>query len=291
MHLITFFGAQGPVGRGLRDALLAQAEPLLACRYFVPEREVFAAPIREALGRGDADADRQWSMIARIAGEKTADGLFLVNEHYWSSSAQILDGGELYADAEGKSVFIDELFRPQRYTIMIAIDNFAEFFPKLRNETLRQTVRDMPWEAVYELSWYDMVLGLRAACPRAEFVVIRSETFPGNAHHLLRRLLPAAEFPTDESEDLIRSSIRWRGHNGLNDMVAEGRLSAEDTVPFVQSFRKGRPNRKSQLDVGFDRDMVELLTSRYDEDWRKIVALQGDEAPLGYVVVPPDGQL
>ena len=165
MHLITFFGAQGPVGGGLRAVLDASSDALAACSYFAPHREVFAAPIREAIDAGTADADRQWSVISKIADGPAPDGLILVNEHYWSSSALILDGGELYADAEGKSVFIDELFRPQRYTVLLAIDNFAEFFPKLRNKSLRSVVRAMPWEQVYELSWYDMVLGLRAACP------------------------------------------------------------------------------------------------------------------------------
>lgn len=288
MHLITFFGAQGPVGGGLRTVLNASTDALARCRYQAPHREVFAAPIREAIDAGDADADRQWTVISKIAEGPTPDGLFLVNEHYWSSSALILENGELYADAEGKSVFIDELLRPARYTIMIAIDNFAEFFPKLRNKALRSAVNDMPWEAVYELSWYDMVLGLRAACPRAEFVIVRSETFPAIAHDLLRRLLPdAAYVPEQENEDLIRSSIRWRGQGELNAMVAEGRLIPEVTVPFVRTFRKGRPNQTSQRDVGFDRDMVELLTSRYEEDWRKIVSLQRDDPPLGYVILPP----
>lgn len=296
MHVIGHFGAHTPFADEFLALLRRNAAVLAAAGFAVPDREVFAPVLREAFLDGDLTPERRAELAEVLDLPEGTHRAIFVNEHFWSSPLGLLNESELYADAEEKSGFFFDFVGATGQSLLVTIETMADFLPRFPNEPLRRRIARTDWADLFELSWFELVDGLRKALPECELLVLDYRYAPALMPRVFGHLVPEIEYGTlAGAYRYAKRNLHWPGRDRLAALIEAlepgSSIDPGILLGLMDSHPRALLDPKTREDLGIDEDLAELLAIRHREDLGRIRALAANadsaDAERGFLVIPP----
>jgi len=155
--------------------------------------------------------------------------------------------------------------------IIVCIDVLPAFFLAAGSAPLELRVKNTPWEALYELSWADLVQEVLDALLRAEVLVLG----PGAAGSasLMQVIFGAVEPGLSKRHLPLRAVVSETGHAVLDQIASQDDVAPSVLADLYQSFAT-RPSVEEVTNrLGIDKVTQALLDQRFDEDLRALSAM------------------
>lgn len=175
---------------------------------------------------------------------------------------------EMFPDAETKLAGLGGVIRKAR--IIVAADSLAPFFMTANNDLLEARVRNAGWEALYELSWADLVREVSEAIPEADILVVTARGAGRVADSFLDRIFGEEARQAPARYAFFRHLITETGHAVL-DRLLTSNAPSEDMLAEIYASFSVRPSAEDVAErLGIDKTTRILLDQRFEEDLAEI---------------------
>lgn len=241
--LAYHLGVQGRLGKRLNQHLQANAEQLLAAGIYAPIGSAYRPHLREYLAKNKfGNVADQAGALAAMQCPANYLGITLSNDQGLSAKQAIFDKGELLFWAENRIKKLANLFENHRLMFVIEVENFATFLPRLAHELHPPGIEALDTWELEDFSWADLIAGLAATYPEAEFVVVPTETLATSFFDIVAKMTVGAAIPkpnapehiTREKIDALQLAI---GANMAHQLAPDVAERFEDVLGWDEEAR------------------------------------------------------
>lgn len=261
--LTILLGPQTPLSLGLNAIARDHAHALARFGLnALPSR--FASPIlRHAIDDRPVD-------VRRIEFLDALPKLpaFLSAVNFFGPPHEGLAKHEMFPRAEQSLARLAEVAPQMR--VCLCVDTLPAFFMTAASDILEARVQNTPWETLFELSWADLALEIKAALPGCELLVLT----PRAAYHPdTLPVLGAGALP--DQRLLLRALVTETGRAVLDRMVPAQVDDISVLSDLYVSFRAVASPVDVETRLGLDKITQALLEQRLEEDIARMKTLPG----------------
>ena len=231
-----------------------------------------ASPLARALALGPGTGEERWATFLEALPAAAEKPVFLSALNFLGAPAAAISARDLFPGAEELFTGLaGALTTPSR--LVIGIEPLHCFFAASASDALAARVAKTGWEALYEISWADLVEEILNCFPGAETIVVTPESGmlrPGQLSETLFGLAGQA-IPSRAFQD---AHLTTEGRAALSQIAPEH--ASEPTLRELFERLGNVPEREVLASrFGIDRLTSTLLTQRFDEDVERLSAMEG----------------
>ena len=178
---------------------------------------------------------------------------------------------ELFPEAESQLGGLAEVANDRAFRLVVAPDLLPDLFLAGSVSGLEERVRKTAWEQLYEISWADLIAGVRSALPGADITVLTHSGVALGDEPLARHLFGPAAAIVDDAL-FLRECLNDTGKAVLARMGG-GSPPADVARDLYRSFADRVDAALCLERLGLDRLTRKLLMQRHDEDIERIRSL------------------
>lgn len=282
MEIALHIGAHCTDEDRLLKSLGRNRDQLKGFGILAPPAGRYRAIMRDVATRlrgASASDEMQDALLESILSGADPERLILSNKNFLSAPGQSLGDGKLYPKTH-KAAWLRALFPDHPVSFHIGIVNPATFVPDLHAEASLQS--DLPSFVGGDpaaLSWLDMIVRLRLACPDAHVTVWCHEDAPLIWPNILSALtgLPPG-LPLNGALDMLRPIMSSEGMGRLRRYMRNRPPRDIEMRRRVAAAFLDKYGISEEIEVEFDHpdwteDLVDALTEKYDRDVAEIAKL------------------
>lgn len=285
MRIILHSGAHFTDEDRLIRTLLRNADALARQGIGVPApgryrrllRSTFAAMVDHA----PAEDSREVLLDAILDGAEP-QRLILSNAHLFGTPRSALRQGILYPKAAERLHCLQRLFPGDRFELFMALRDLACFLPAGFAESPKDQMKGFTGVLdMREIRWSELILRLRTQVPDIPLTLWCSEDSPFLWGEIMRRMAGLApDAPIEGTHSLIHELLTDEGVLRLTAYLARHpEINTQQQQRVLMAFldRYGRAEAlEEELDApGWTEEMVDTLSTLYDEDVERIRAIPG----------------
>ncbi len=245
-------------------------------------RKVIGAALQKLRGAVAAN-EAEDMLLDEVLDTDAADRLFLSDESFVCAPSEVLEGDTLYGQIE-RSAWLRNAFPRAKVEFALSIRNFATFIPALYDQVGGASVDPAAFTGGIDprdLSWYEVVAGLRAANPDNHILVWCDEDTPVLWGEIMREVCGLdATSVLDGENDMARKVMTEDGNQRLLrylDARPPGTEHARRQIvaAFLSKFADDTVVEQEITLPGWTDDLIDELTETYDEDVDEIARIPG----------------
>ncbi len=255
----------------MNDVVRTSGADIAAAGVTALPNRIAAPAIRAATAADFSDDERHGSLASALC---LGDGhpVFLSAISLLGAPAAAYRGQELFPDAErifyapgsGLSTLVSRL--------VVTIEPLHHFLFSLASPTLHQRVADSPWEALFEISWSDLIAELSEAFPSRQVLVLTPDAAFAGARTLLSEFFGAAGTTIDPAI-LQQQHLTPDGQAALTMIRAAGEPEPDILEELLAAYRATPDPGHLEARTGIDKLTSTLLDQRFLEDLSDLDAL------------------
>lgn len=286
MQVVFHIGAHCTGEDQLVRSLLKNRDMLAGHGVAVPGPGRYRKVLHEAvrkLGGATATTEAEETLVDAVVDTDAADRVILSGDSLVCVPARVLDHGRLYGHI-GRSAWLRHAFPSARVEFALALRNLATFLPALA-ETLGRDGDDA-WEFLdgidpRDLSWVNVVAGLRAANPDCPILVWCDEDTPILWPEIMREIAGLDATVRFEGEhDVARRIMSPEGNERYRHFLDRRPPRSEHgrrrvLAAYLSKYAVDDAIEQEVGLPGWTEALVEDLTEAYDEDLEEIAAIPG----------------
>lgn len=267
-------------------SLLKNRDRLAGHGVAIPGPGRYRKVIGEALQKlrgATATAEAEDVLLETVLDTDAADRVFLSNESFICMASKVLEDGELYGKIE-KSAWLRKAFPRAKVEFALSIRNFATFIPALYEQLGGAELDPVEFTGGIDprdLSWVDVVEGLRAANPESPILVWCDEDTPILWGEIMREICGLD--PTEKLDgvnDVVRKIMSQEGNQRLRRYLLAKPPKTEHAQrkivsAFLSKFAEDDMIEQEITLPDWSDEMVDDLTEAYDEDVEEIARIPG----------------
>ncbi|MEM6825169.1 MAG: hypothetical protein AAF566_08650 [Pseudomonadota bacterium] len=286
MQVIFHIGAHCTGHDRLVRSLLKNRDMLADYGVVVPGPGRYRKVLSEALKRlrgAPASQESEDLLIETVVETDAADRVILSNESFICMAPKVLDDGKIYGRIE-KSAWLRNAFPSARTEFALSLRNFATFLPALYEKIggdFTEANAFLRGIDPVELSWVDVVAGLRAANPDCPILVWCDEDTPLLWSEIMREIAGLdGTAKIEGANDMARRLMSQEGNRRMRRYLDRKPPRTENTrrrvlAAFLSKYAEDAEIEQEILLPGWTEDLIEDLTRNYDEDLEEIAAMPG----------------
>ncbi|MGI9389460.1 MAG: hypothetical protein ACR2O1_05320 [Boseongicola sp.] len=264
-------GPQTRLARALNDAVRTRRAAIAAAGVTAFPSRIATRALRAAMSDKTSD-DHSYVSLASELSLHDGRPVFLSAINLLGGPASAFYRQELFPHAEqmisGPGTALSEVVS----RVVTTIEPLHHFLMSLRVPTLHQRVADSPWEALYELSWSDLVSEICEAFPTSQVLVLSPDAAFVNASTVLFELFGVAGARIDPAF-LQRPHLTPNGQAALSS-IRETKDPAPDILEELLAAHRDTPDSAElEARTGIDKLTSTLLEQRFLEDIRDLETL------------------
>jgi hypothetical protein len=286
MQVVFHIGAHCTGHDQLVRSLLKNRDVLAREGVAVPGPGRYRKVLSEAIVRlrgAMATAEAEEALVDAVLDTDGADRMILSNESFVCMASKVLDEGRLYARIH-KSAWLRNTFPSAQVEFAFSLRNLATFLPALYEDVGGEFVDPDAFLGntdPRDLSWFNVVAGLRAANPGCPITVWCDEDTPLLWSEIMREV--AGLDPTvkiDGANDVARRIMSNEGNQRLRKYLDRRPPRTEHTrrrvvAAFLSKYADDDKVEQEVALPGWTDDLVEELTELYEEDVEEIASIPG----------------
>ena len=269
-QLTLLLGPQTALSLGLNGIVRDQRWVLASAGLGAMPSRVASPLLRHCLNDRPA-AER----ATEFSNETAKRPVFLSAVNFFGPPHAGMMKGEMFPNVEKSLAGLADIAPKAR--LIICIDTLPAFFLASRSQPLETRVSSAPWEALYELSWAELVRKFIAALPASELIVLTTSGAARKSRSTLHHLFGQAASALPDVHALLRAAISETGQAVLDRLISEGEPPEGTLAELYSSFALRPHLDEAQARLGIDKVTFELLELRFTEDLDAIHALPGVE--------------
>ena len=249
-------GPQTRLACALNDVVRTSGADIAAAGVTALPNRIAAPAIRAATAADFSDDERHGSLASALC---LGDGhpVFLSAISLLGAPAAAYRGQELFPDAA---------------RLVVTIEPLHHFLFSLASPTLHQRVADSPWEALFEISWSDLIAELSEAFPSRQVLVLTPDAAFAGARTLLSEFFGAAGTTIDPAI-LQKQHLTPDGQAALTMIRAAGEPEPDILEELLAAYRATPDPGHLEARTGIDKLTSTLLDQRFLEDLSDLDAL------------------
>ncbi|MGI9395801.1 MAG: hypothetical protein ACR2OY_14235 [Boseongicola sp.] len=264
-------GPQTRLARALNDAVRTRRAAIAAAGVTAFPSRIATRALRAAMGNDMRDDKKQLSLAAELSLHEGRP-VFLSAINLLGGPAAAFYRRELFPNAEqmiaGPSSALTEIVS----RVVTTIEPLHHFLLSLRLPTLHQRVADSPWEALYELSWSDLVSEICEAFPTSQVLVLTPDAAFVNASNVLAELFGVAGERIDPAH-IQRPHLTPNGQVALSSIQATNDPAPDVLEELLAAHRDMPDAAELKARTGIDNLTSTLLEQRFLEDLQDLESL------------------
>ncbi|MEL6585291.1 MAG: hypothetical protein AAFY65_03810 [Pseudomonadota bacterium] len=276
MDIAIHLGAHCTDEDRILKALLADRDMLRAEGTEVPVPSKARPALRKALrsDQGSLLPGGQSPLLADLV-EGQPDRVVFSYEGHLGAYAKVLNGSEMYSDADARVTGLRDLFPGHQCFFLMGIRNPATFIPALFAASTIDTFGTfVAGHDLGAMRWSDVIIRIRTACPDVPLVVWCNEDLPLIWPDILRTV-SGIEVPMKADGMILQEIMTPKGFNRLQAYLQENPAPNLETWRKVVSAFLGKYVDESKVDEeivlpGWSQDVIAALTVEYEADLANI---------------------
>ena len=286
MQVVFHIGAHCTGHDRLIRSLLKNRDVLADHGVVVPGPGRYRKVLSEALQRlrgAQATPEGEEALIDTVIETDAADRVILSNESFICMASKVLDEGRLYGRI-AKSAWLRNAFPSARVEFALSLRNFATFLPALYETLGGVTVDPLDFLSgvdPLDLSWVDVVTGLRAANPDAPILVWCDEDTPLLWSEIMREIAGLdGTVAVTGANDMARRLMSQEGNRRMRRYLDRKPPRTENTrrrvvAAFLSKYAEDTEIEQEILLPNWTDSLIDDLTQNYDEDLEEIATIPG----------------
>jgi hypothetical protein len=235
-----------------------------------------------AMHRQPASPEAREVLLDAILDDASAERVILSNPNFFRTAGTALQAGRLYPDAAVRMNHMAALFPEDEIEIFLALRNPATFLPILYDVALDRSDEGFWGEAdVLDVRWSDLIEDIRQAVPDMPVTVWCNEDAPLIWARIIREMagLEAGEKIVG-GFDLLATIMHKEGMQRFRAYIDSRPEMTESQkhrvmIAFLDKFALD-DEVEEELDMpDWTEELVEEITTAYDEDIQRIEAMPG----------------
>ncbi|MEP5761930.1 MAG: hypothetical protein ABJ327_21980 [Litoreibacter sp.] len=207
-----------------------------------PAPRDYRAFLRDYVWRSNCGPGDQSEALAAFGCPSQYHGIALSNDQALSARETLLERGEFLFWAESRIQRLGELFEDHRIMFLIEVENFATFLPRLSDDLEPDSLAGIATWDMADFSWMELVSGLSASCPNAEFVIAPTEILSTNFYDIVSKLtvgaaLPKPNTPKQITRDKVEAFQLAIGSRMAEPLTPELAAKFEDVLGWSEEIR------------------------------------------------------
>jgi len=235
-----FIGAPTRLGHALNDLVRANGARFRAGGVAAYPNKMVTHALRASIG-DDADA----SALEALLSSAPSSQMFLSGLYALGRPGTALRDDELFPEAERMLGGIANVLAGRFGRVILAIEPVHHLLLSVGRDDVFSRTRSARWEALYEVSWADLVSVVVACFPDAEIVVLTPYSARDGAAPILHRLFGSIGF----------------------EMAGDSA-----GVTFESAATNGTQISEIKEKTGLDHVACDLLLQRFDQDVEAVAA-------------------
>jgi len=270
-HITLLVGPQTRLARALNDAVRTRRKAIAVAGVMAVPNRIATRALRAATAENQSDKDRRASLASALPLD---DGrpVFLSAINFLGPPTAAFRRQELFPNAERIINSHGSPLAKMISRVVVTVEPLHHFLLSLSSPTLHHRVSASPWEALYELSWSELVSELCEAFPSCRVWVVTPDAAFVGAQTILAEMFGAAATAIDPTI-LQRCHLTPDGQAALEKAALGGNPSAEKLEGLFSAYRDAPDPAELETRVGIDKLTSTLLDQRFLEDLREIEAL------------------
>ena len=264
-------GPQTRLACALNDAVRTRGAAIAAAGVTAIPNRIAARLIRATTAEKFSDDEGQDPLASALL---PSDGrpVFLSAINLLGAPAAAYRGQELFPDAERRFYAPGSALSKLVSRVVVTIEPLHQFLYSLPSPTLHQRVADSAWEALYEVSWSDLIAELSDAFPSRQVLVVTPDAAFVGARNLLSELFGAAGTAIDPAM-LQQHNLTPDGQAALAMIRAKGEPEPDILEGLLAAHRATPEPGHLEARTGIDKLTSTLLDQRFLEDLCELDAL------------------
>ena len=286
MQVVFHIGAHCTGHDRLIRSLLKNRDVLANHGVVVPGPGRYRRVLSDALKRlrgSEATPESEDMLIEAVIETDGAERVILSNESFVCMASKVLEDGQVYGKIS-KTAWLRNAFPSADVEFAISLRNFATFLPALYEQLGGITVDPIDFlDGIdpNELSWVDVVAGVREANPTSPILVWCDEDTPLLWSEIMREM--AGLDPTATltgAHDMARRIMSQEGNRRMRRYLDRKPPRTENNrrrviAAFLSKYAEDDAIEQEILLPNWTEDLIEDLTQNYDEDLEEIAAMPG----------------
>ncbi len=238
-----FVGAPTRLGIALNDFVRLNGAALRAGGVESRPNRLVTPALRAAMGGTDVGVS-----LDAVMHRPPDMALFLSAIHAMGRPSTAVRKGELFPEAERMLAGAARALAGRVDRVVLAVEPVHFLIMAVGQAEFHERVRGTRWEVLYDVSWADLVVEVKAGFAQAEVVVLTPYAVTDGAGPVLHLLFGSPGF-------------------GLAAEAAGEALLSAARVSYEADDIKDK--------TGIDRVTIDLLTQRFNEDMNAMAAMDG----------------
>lgn len=273
-RLTIHLGPQTALGRALNNcARIARKTPRSDGRLILPNRKAHRMT-RHLLISPDALEVRQAAF--RDAFDNDGEPVYLSFLHALSAPQTAFQNNELFPDVEVTLARLSALLDGADLQIVVTLDALHRFFLAAASDALDARLRTTPWDALYELSWAELMEEIRRAFPNTPILILTGSSAARCSEALLRRFFGDEFVTTVDANVLLEIALNEKGQDKLRALP---NVSQSEAELLLESFPAQPEPAELRQRIGIDLVTADLLDQRFASDMAVIERIDGVSVP------------
>ncbi len=270
-HVTLLVGPQTRLARALNNVVRTRRAAIAAAGVMAVPNRIATRTLR-AVTAGDVTDDERRALLASALSLDDGRPVFLSAINLLGAPTAAYRQQELFPNAERMITDRATSLSKMISRVVVTVEPLHHFLLSLSSPTLHNRVATAPWEALYEISWSDLIAEICEAFPSSRVWVVTPEAAFVGAEMMLSEMLGAAATAIDPTI-LQRCHLTSEGKAALEKALASGKPRAEKLEGIIAAHRDTPDPGELETRMGIDKLTSTLLDQRFLEDLREIEAL------------------
>ena len=270
-HVTLLVGPQTRLAIALNDAIRTHRAAIASAGVKAFPNRIATRALRAATVDDLTDDERREILVSTLLLNDDRP-VFLSAINLLGAPTAAYRRQELFPSAERKITGPGSPISKIVERVVLTIEPLHHFLMSLKTPTLHERVAAAPWEALYELSWSDLVAEISEAFPTSQLMIVTPDAAFVGAKAMLSELLGAASIAVDPKH-LQRPHLTPDGQVAFDRICATQEPDAEKLERLFTACRTVPDQAELESQLGIDKLTSTLLDQRYREDLDLIEAM------------------